>query len=121
MAISSNLGFIVGPALAGILGATVYGEVLPVLAALILSSVVLAVIVLFLKETKCSILMKIPEKDHVGRVFSFEPKECYKTANPQKLSFQDVFKLKYIPFLLVLYFLIFLDLTSFTPRFGFMQ
>src|ERR671913_2144725 len=35
MAISSNLGFIVGPALAGILVGTVYGEVLPVLAALI--------------------------------------------------------------------------------------
>ena len=32
MAISSNLGFIVGPALAGILGSTVYKEVLPVLA-----------------------------------------------------------------------------------------
>jgi DHA1 family tetracycline resistance protein-like MFS transporter len=27
MAISSNLGFIVGPALAGILGSTVYGEI----------------------------------------------------------------------------------------------
>src|SRR5919112_793263 len=79
MAISSNLGFILGPALAGILGETIYGEILPVLAALILSSVVLAVIMLFLKETKCSILMEIPEKKHVGRVFSFEPKECYKT------------------------------------------
>jgi DHA1 family tetracycline resistance protein-like MFS transporter len=80
LAISSNLGFIVGPALAGILGATVYGEVLPVLAALILSLAVLAVIVFVLKETKCSILMKIPEKNNVGRVFSFESKECYKTA-----------------------------------------
>src|ERR671917_1702254 len=51
IAISSNLGFIVGPALAGILGATIYGEVLPVLAALILSSVVLVVIFFILKET----------------------------------------------------------------------
>jgi MFS family permease len=32
MAISSNLGFIVGLALAGILGVTIYGEALPVLA-----------------------------------------------------------------------------------------
>jgi MFS family permease len=30
MAISSNLGFIVGPALAGILGGTIYGNTLPV-------------------------------------------------------------------------------------------
>ncbi|HZA63642.1 MAG TPA: MFS transporter [Nitrososphaeraceae archaeon] len=117
LAISSNLGFIVGPALAGILGATAYGELLPVLSALILSSVVLAVIVLFLKETKCSILMKVPEKNDVGKVFSFEPKECYKTANPQRLRFREVFKLKYISFLLVLYFLIFLGFNIFYASF----
>ena len=117
MAISSNLGFIVGPALAGILGATVYGEVLPVLAALILSLVVLVVIVFTLKETKRSILMKIPEKNDVGRVFSFESKECYKTANPNRLKFRDVFKLKYISFLLVLYFLIFLGFNIFYTSF----
>ena len=117
MAISSNLGFIVGPALAGILVATVYGEVLPVLAALILSLVVLVVIVFILKETKCSILMKIPEKNDVGRVFSFESKECYKTANPQRLKFRDVFKLKHISFLVVLYFLIFLGFNIFYTSF----
>jgi MFS family permease len=117
MAISSNLGFIVGPALAGILGATVYGEVLPVLAALILSLVVLVVIVFTLKETRRSILMKIPEKNDVGRVFSFESKECYKTANRNRLKFRDVFKLKYISFLLVLYFLIFLGFNIFYTSF----
>jgi MFS transporter, DHA1 family, tetracycline resistance protein len=117
IAISSNLGFIVGPALAGILGATVYGEVLPALSALILSSFVLVVIVLFLKETKCSILMKIPEKNDVGRVFSFEPKECYKTANPRRLKFREVFKLKNISFLLLLYFLIFLGFNIFYASF----
>jgi len=117
IAISSNLGFIVGPALAGILGATVYGAALPVLAALILSLVVMVVIVFTLKETKCSILTEIPEKKHVGRVFSFEPKECYKTANPARLKFRDVFKLKHISFLLVLYFLIFLGFNIFYTSF----
>src|SRR5215213_9626085 len=117
MAISSNLGFIIGPALAGILGATVYGEALPVLAALILSLVVLVVIVFFLKESKCSILMETPDKNYVGRVFSFESKECYKTANPNRLKFRDVFKLKHISFLLVLYFLIFLGFNIFYTSF----
>jgi MFS transporter, DHA1 family, tetracycline resistance protein len=117
MAISSNLGFIVGPALAGILGATVYGEVLPVLTALILSLVVLVVIIFTLKETKCSILMEILDKNNVGRVFSFESKECYKTANPTKLKFRDVFKLKHISFILVLYFLIFLGFNIFYTSF----
>src|SRR5919108_994569 len=46
-------------------------------------------------------------KNDVGRVFSFESKECYKTANPKRLKFRDVFKLKHISFLLLLYFLIF--------------
>ena len=117
MAISSNLGFIVGPALAGILGATIYGEVLPVLAALILSSVVLVVIVFILKESKTSILMEIPEKNSVGKVFSFESKECYKTSNPKRLKFREVFKLKYVSFLLVLNFLIFLGFNIFYTSF----
>ena len=30
MALSGNLGFVLGPALAGLLGATIYGEILPV-------------------------------------------------------------------------------------------
>jgi MFS family permease len=117
MAISSNLGFIVGPALAGILVATVYGETLPVLVALILSLVVLVVIILALKESKSSILMEIPEKGNVAKVFSFESKECYKTANPKRLRLQDVFKLKYISFLLVLNFLIFLGFNIFYTSF----
>ena len=117
MAISSNLGFIVGPALAGILGATIYGEALPVLAALILSSIVLVVIAFVLKESKTSILQEIPEKSNVGKVFSFESKECYKTLNPKKLKFRDVFRLKHISFLLVLNFLVFLGFNIFYTSF----
>ncbi|HYZ60438.1 MAG TPA: MFS transporter [Nitrososphaeraceae archaeon] len=117
MAMSSNLGFIVGPALAGILVATVYGEALPVLVALILSLVVLVVIILTLKESKSSILMEIPEKGNVAKVFSFESKECYKTVNPKRLRLQDAFKLKYISYLLVLNFLIFLGFNIFYTSF----
>jgi MFS transporter, DHA1 family, tetracycline resistance protein len=117
MAISSNLGFIVGPALAGILGATIYGETLPVLAALILSSAVLVVIAFVLKESKISILQKIPEKNYVGKVFSFETKECYKILNPKKLKFRDVFRIKYISFLLILNFLVFLGFNIFYTSF----
>ena len=62
MAISSNLGFIVGPASAGILGATVYREKLPVLAALFLSLAILVVINFTLKESKSSSAIVIPEK-----------------------------------------------------------
>ncbi len=119
IAISSNLGFIVGPALAGILSATIYQEILPVLAALFLSLLTLIVIGFALKESKpqSAATKPIPEKESIRKVFAHECKECYKPANPKKLRFQDVFKLKNIPFLILLYFLIFLGFNVFYTSF----
>ena len=119
MAISSNLGFIVGPALAGILGATIYREKLPVLAAMFLSLAILFVINFTLKESKSSSVIVIPEKErqNVGKVFAFECKECYKTSNPQRLKFLDVFHIKHISFLLLLYFFVFLGFNIFYTSF----
>ncbi len=124
MAISSNLGFIVGPALAGILGATVYGEMLPVLAAVFISLIAVIVIAFMLKESKVKTTVSTPlvdvnvsEKVAIRNVFSCEPKECYKTPNPKNLSFLDVFRLKDISFLLVLYFFIFLGFNIYYTSF----
>lgn len=122
MAISSNLGFIVGPALAGLLGATVYKELLPVLAAVFISLIALIVIAFKLKESKVasSISTSInntEEAESIRKVFSCEPKECYKLPNPNNLSILDVFRLKNISFLLVLYFFIFLGFNVFYTAF----
>jgi len=109
MAISSNLGFILGPALAGILGGTIYGEILPVLAALILSLVTLIVIGVLLRESKpTSEEILVPEEGTIRKVFSQECREPYSKISIGKTRFRDVFNLKHISFLLVLYFLIFL-------------
>lgn len=118
MAISSNLGFILGPALAGILGGTIYGAILPVLAALILSLVTIIVIVFLLKESKPSSEdMLVPEQGTIRKAFSQECRECYSNKNTKKPKLQDVFKLKYISFLLVLYFLIFLGFNIYYAAF----
>jgi MFS family permease len=118
MAISSNLGFIAGPALAGILSATIYEEILPVLAALFLSLITLLVISLALKESKSqSPVIQVPNNESIRKVFAHECKECYQTVNPKKLKFQDVFKLKHISFLIVLYFFIFLGFNIFYTSF----
>lgn len=118
MAISSNLGFIVGPAIAGILGGTIYKEMLPVLAAVFISLIALIVIGFTLKESKSTaVVIQVPEKENIRKVFSQECKECYKTVNPTNLKFQDVFKLKHISFLLVLYFFIFLGFNIFYTSF----
>ena len=118
MAMSSNLGFILGPALAGILGGTIYGAILPVVAALILSLVTIAVIAFLLKESnpKTEEIL-VPEEGTIRKVFSQECKECYSTTDTKKPRLQDVFKLKYIPFLLILYFLIFLGFNIYYAAF----
>ncbi len=118
MAMSSNLGFILGPALAGILGGTIYGAILPVLAALILSLITIAVIAFLLKESKPKTEeILVPEEGTIRKVFSQECKECYSTTDTKKPRLQDVFKLKYIPFLLILYFLIFLGFNIYYAAF----
>ena len=118
MAISSNLGFILGPALAGILAGTVYGATLPVLAALLLSLVTLFVIGFLLRESRIkSNPIMIPEEGTIRKVFAQECKDCYEPANPIKPKFGDVFKIKHISFLLVLYFLIFLGFNVYYASF----
>jgi MFS transporter, DHA1 family, tetracycline resistance protein len=122
MAISSNLGFIVGPSIAGILGATIYKEILPVLAAFFLSLITLIVIFFALKESKPQSMVVVTKqisegKESIRKVFAQECKECYQAPNPKKLVFKDVFKLKNIPFLIVLYFFIFLGFNIFYTSF----
>jgi MFS transporter, DHA1 family, tetracycline resistance protein len=86
MAISANLGFIVGPAIAGILGSTIYKEVLPVLAALVLTLITLFVIGFTFKESKPAAMIQVPEKGNSGKVFAQECKECYTIVNPKKIK-----------------------------------
>jgi DHA1 family tetracycline resistance protein-like MFS transporter len=118
MAISSNLGFILGPALAGILGGTIYGAVLPVLSALILSLATLIVIGFLLRESKPqSEEILVPEEGTIRKVFSQECREPYSTVNTKKPRLRDVFKLKHISFLLILYFLIFLGFNIYYASF----
>ena len=100
MSVSANLGFVVGPALAGLLGATALGETLPALAALFISLVAVFVIALKLPESKSS--HAAPE----------EPR----AAKPS-VRFRDVFRVHCVPWMLVLYFLIFLGFNFFYTAF----
>ncbi|MFL6355859.1 MAG: MFS transporter, partial [Nitrososphaeraceae archaeon] len=109
---------ILGPALAGILGGTIYGAILPVLAALILSLVTIIVIFFLLRESKpSSEEMLVPEQGTIRKAFSQECRECYSDTSTKKPKLRDVFKLKHISFLLVLYFLIFLGFNIYYAAF----
>ena len=113
MAVSANLGFIIGPALAGILGATSRGETLPVLAALLISVIATLIILLFLKESRPLSIEKNPEVLNVRKVMGQEQKDCYKIECKEDYTFYDILKLKNIAYLLTIYFFVFLGFNFF--------
>jgi len=117
MSISSNLGFIVGPALAAILGASALGETLPVAAALVLSLIATVIIRFRLPESKRCIIGKTPDALAFRKVFGQEHKECYSSEAATVLKAKEIVKLKNIPFMLTLYFLIFLGFNIFYTAF----
>ncbi|MGN6346819.1 MAG: MFS transporter [Candidatus Nitrosocosmicus sp.] len=119
LSISANLGFIVGPALAGVLGGTIYKELLPVISAVLISSMAFVVVGFMLKESKPkeSVTITFPERKNINKLLSFECKECYKAPNPKKLGYKDVLKIKDISFLIILYFFIFLGFNIFYTAF----
>lgn len=113
MAVSANLGFIFGPALAGILGATAMGELLPVLAALIISAAAVILIMFRLPESQACVVENCADTEGVRKVFGQEHKECYEMQGENKYSFVDVLRIKRIPLLLSLYFLVMLAFNFF--------
>ncbi|WP_440948910.1 MFS transporter [Methanosarcina sp. T3] len=129
MSVSSNLGFIVGPALAGLLSVTEYGEVAPVLGAVIISFIGTALIIFYVPENReCSLERSLKESlerpfegpadaEKIRKVFGYEIKECRTVQKMGKPSFREVLKLPDIPYMLGLYFLIFLGFNIFYTAF----
>ncbi len=113
MAISGNLGFILGPALAGALGATAWREIPPVAAALAISAVASLLIAFRLPETGCITLEVSPERSTGRTVLGQEIKECYRLEGEAKLGMKEILRLPSIPLLLALYFLMFLAFNFF--------
>jgi len=115
LSISFNLGFIVGPALAGVLGSTSYGEMLPVIAAALLSLIAMLAIYLFLSESKPQMFKENTEGTGINKIFGFENKECFEKK--ENVSFKKILSLKFVPYFLLLNFLIFLGFNFFYTAF----
>jgi DHA1 family tetracycline resistance protein-like MFS transporter len=117
MAASANLGFIAGPVLAGLLGATVFSEVLPVAAAMLISLIAIIVIKFQLIESNpCTISTPI-DQTITRKIFGLEHKECHKMTGEGSLSFMEVMKRGPIASMIILYFLIFLAFNFFYVAF----
>jgi len=113
MAVSGNLGFVIGPALAGLLGATVYGEILPVIAAMFISLLATLIIGFGLKDHDPCILTRYPEPRSIRKTFGQEHKECFVVQSRVKPAFGMILRIANVPALLVIYFLVMLGFSFF--------
>lgn len=116
---SGNLGFIIGPTLAGLLGATVYQEILPVSLALLIALLGTFVIMLYLPESNCQPLEASPDTSDIRRVLGQEQKDCYrlKDEKKEKLQLNTLLNKPGVAYLLLLNFLIFLGFNVFYTAF----
>ena len=117
LGVSGNLGFIFGPVIAGILGGTVLGEILPISVALIIAFVGVIIIMIYLPESQCSKISKAPDANSVRRIFGQENKDCYEIEQPESITLKKLLNIPEVPFLLSLYFLIFLGFNIFYTAF----
>lgn len=116
MAISSNLGYILGPALAGLLGATAMGVTLPVLAAFAISLVAAIMIAFGLHDVPLCSLVSDPEQTNVRKVFGQEQRRCFRTMG-ESLPTAAILRMPHVGLLLTLHFLVFLAFNLFYVAF----
>ena len=113
MALSGNVGFVLGPALAGLLGATMYGELLPVLAATLISLGATFIIAFGLKERDPCAIERAPPRQSVRKVFGQENKECYEVRDTERAGFVDIIGMQHIAQMLTINFLVMLGFSFF--------
>lgn len=113
MALTGNLGYVFGPALAGLLGATVYGEILPVIAALLISLIATMLIAFGLEERDPCTLTRSPEPRNSRKIFGQEHKECFDRRGPDNLTFGAILAMPNVTVMLVIYFLVMLGFSFF--------
>ncbi len=118
MSISLNLGFIIGPALAGILSVTQYGDTAPVLGAIIISFIGTMLIVFYIPESKQCSLKEPSNAEKSRKFFGHELKKCrITTPETARPALREVLKLPNIAYMLGLNFLIELGFNIFYTAF----
>lgn len=119
MGASTSLGFVLGPAAAGILAATFLGELLPLILATAISLGAIFVIQFRLKETVAGVVDTGSfSRKGIRRFFQVEHKECYtegalKSDEASKIGWRSILKISGIPLLFAVYFLTFFAFSLF--------
>jgi MFS family permease len=108
MSVSGNLGFILGPAIAGVLSGTSWGERLPVLAALAISLLAILIIAFKLPESTPCPVERDPEAAQVRKIFGQEARPCFEIQGSHAIKLAGILRLDRVPVLLAVYFLVML-------------
>ena len=112
LSVSTNLGFILGPAIAGILAGTILGEALPVIAAVIISAIA-TVLIMGLPESSPCVLNRDEGQTSLRRTMGGETKPCYDLKGAPRLSTRQIISLPGVPLLLLIYFVIMMGFNCF--------
>jgi len=118
MGASTSLGFVVGPAMAGLLASTALGEIIPLAVAAIISLVAIFIINSKLKESNpCAVNTEGSDSRSLRRFFQVEHKNCYEegdvSASPSQMGWGRILREPGIPLLYAIYFLVFLGFSLF--------
>ena len=117
MAVAANLGYILGPAIAGLLAATRYGELGPVMGAIAVSVFATWLIAARLVDVHPCSLERDPEEGGALDVLGQEHKACVRIASTEKLSFIETLRLPGVAPLMVMNFLVYLGFNLFYVAF----
>lgn len=119
MGASTSLGFVLGPAFAGILASTVMGEALPLMIAALISLIAIFVIQFGLKESNpCIVNTKGVSFRNMRRFFQVEHKDCYTEGEEEmkeesNKGFKKIIQIEGVPLLFAIYFLTFFAFSLF--------
>jgi len=117
MGASTSLGFVLGPALAGVLGASALGELLPVLLAALISLIAIFVIDRWLPESVACLVETPKDKRSFRRFFQVEHKDCFDEDRQAGTSLRAVLAQPMVPILYIIYFMTFLAFSFFYAGF----
>jgi predicted MFS family arabinose efflux permease len=109
MGVAANFGMVLGPGLASVLGATQYGEALPVLAAAGIALIGVFLIAFGLPESKADVGLPDCPRDEPGQVLGAEPRDCVAAAREREATVGTILRQPNVGFMMTLYFTILLS------------
>jgi DHA1 family tetracycline resistance protein-like MFS transporter len=117
MGVSSNLGYVIGPAIAGIISGTVLGYELPVIFSIGISLLAVTLIIVSLPSPNPVEAGPDPHAAQACKVLGHEHQQCVQAAARHRLSTAEIIRMPGIGVFMLTYFLVMLGFSFFYVAF----